>query len=68
MSDAADRANRQMEFDRTRATEYRRPVPDLEARGTCHWCEAPVGPRQKFCDDKCADDWERDWMKHQGDH
>jgi predicted nucleic acid-binding Zn ribbon protein len=58
MSDEADIANDSMELNRLAAIEACRHQPGLPPKGSCWFCDEPVGPTQKFCDRNCAEDYE----------
>lgn len=60
MADEADKAAKAEERAREAALTHRRDEGPISACGTCHWCDAPVGPKQKFCDSDCEQDWSRD--------
>lgn len=58
MSDEADIAAEVIEQNRLAAIEACRRQPELEAKGTCWFCDETVPPQQKFCDSDCAADFE----------
>jgi len=68
MADEGDQARKIQQFDTELALTRRKPFPQLKYTGNCHYCDAPVGPKQIFCDrrlDSCADDFEREWERGQ---
>lgn len=59
-----DEADRAAKYERqmTRAAiAHRKPVPRITPNYLCHNCEAPVGPKQLFCDSDCGEEWEQ-WI------
>jgi len=60
--DDCDKARKIQQSEIEHDIANRRPVPDLKARGTCHDCGAPVGPRQLFCDATCSRAFEANWQ------
>lgn len=60
--DEADRAAKYEQQAIKAAISHREEVPRLVRNGACHWCEAPVGPRQLFCDSECERDWQK-WTR-----
>ena len=60
--DDADVAEKHQRAEIQRAIRNRRPT--LPYTGNCHWCDAPVGPRQQFCDADCRDDYEQHERRH----
>ena len=68
MADECDRARKLQQAEIDAAVTHRKTFPRLKYTGNCHHCEAPVGPKQLFCDrrlDSCADDFEREWERRQ---
>ena len=60
MADDLDRAAEREEIARTSALltckKPAGPVPN----GTCHYCDEPVADGQRWCDEHCREDWERE--------
>jgi len=59
MADEADMAQ-QTESLYLDAALRRRPGPELPAIGICHYCGEAVHSSAKFCDNECADEWDRE--------
>ena len=58
--DDCDRAAKLQQIEREAAAARRVEVPQIKPNGACHYCLAPVGPRQLFCDSDCAADHDRE--------
>jgi hypothetical protein len=64
--DDADRAADLQQREIDAALTHRKAEPPMRPNGGCHWCYAPVGPRQLFCDSECEQDWSRDQERRKG--
>lgn len=61
MSDEIDRANEQVELNEQRSINYAReqankPIPKSEH---CYWCNEKTKDGRRFCNNECADNWEK---------
>jgi len=65
MADPADRARKLQQAEIDAALTHRKKTPTVRYTGNCAWCDAPVGPKQRWCGPECRDDWERDWNRRQ---
>lgn len=59
MADEVDITTEREEHNIANAILASRKAVGLKARGTCHWCEEPVGDGVLFCSVECRDDHER---------
>lgn len=57
MTDAADRADDEIEHETAEALRMRRP-PGPPAIGACHYCAEPLPPGLRWCDRECEAGWE----------
>ena len=55
MADIYDQAEATEQLFLNVALSHRKP--ELQAKGTCHWCEEPAAPGAHFCSPECRDDW-----------
>lgn len=58
MADIYDQAEATEQLFLNVALSHRKP--ELKAKGTCHWCLAPVSGDAHFCDADCRDDYQKD--------
>jgi hypothetical protein len=57
--DLADKAQQVNELFQKEALEKRK-TPGPKAKGECYYCEEPLEPGQRWCDNDCRDDWQRE--------
>jgi hypothetical protein len=61
-ADIIDQASEQAEAALEAALAAARTIaanyPTLRAKGFCHYCDEPVGAKEKFCDEHCRDDYD----------
>jgi len=62
MTDAADRAEEEIEMELAEALRKRKP-PWPVAIGACHYCGEPLENGQRWCDADCERGWEHEQLR-----
>ena len=66
MATVDDQATQKEEFDREIALKYHRKDSGPTPCGLCYYCQSPVRPNARWCDEDCRDDWQREvWARKQ---
>ena len=60
MTDEHDRASILEELARDLAIRKARNTPSLPSTGFCYYCSEKIGMGERWCDNYCRDDWERE--------
>lgn len=62
MADEADITDERMALELPRLIAASRKPVGPAACGACHFCGEPVTGTRVFCDEDCAQDWQREQM------